>query len=232
MKRGAPAIDRLIVWSPVLLLASLAGLTYWLNAQVQEQQPRRDGSARHEPDLFIESFRAVSFDTDGFPRQGLSAKRGQHYPDDDSTDFIEPSVVLSEPGKPRFSVTANKGALSGDRETISLAGNVRAVRDADATAADAQKSEAKGSAAKSKPAKGAKTGTTADSGDPAGPVTMTTEFLRIVPKEGRASTDKAVTIEEPRGIIHGVGMELDNKAKTLKLNSGVRGTLQPAQTKK
>jgi lipopolysaccharide export system protein LptC len=105
-------------------LASLAGLTYWLNAQVQEQQPRRDGSARHEPDLFIESFRAVSFDTDGFPRQGLSAKRGQHYPDDDSTDFIEPSVVLSEPGKPRFSVTANKGALSGDRETISLAGNV------------------------------------------------------------------------------------------------------------
>jgi len=36
-----------------------------------------------------------------------------------------------------------------------------------------------------------------------------------------------VTIEEPRGIIESVGLELDNKAKTLKLKSGVRGTLQP-----
>jgi lipopolysaccharide export system protein LptC len=42
-----------------------------------------------------------------------------------------------------------------------------------------------------------------------------------------ASTDKAVTIEEPRGIIHSIGLELDNKAKTLKLKSAVRGTLQP-----
>ena len=37
-----------------------------------------------------------------------------------------------------------------------------------------------------------------------------------------------MTIEEPRGIIQAVGLVLDNKAKTLKLKSGVRGTLQPA----
>ena len=62
---------------------------------------------------------------------------------------------------------------------------------------------------------------------PAGPVTVTTEYLHVVPDKEMASTDKPVTIEEPRGIIHSVGLELDNKAKTLKLKSAVRGTLQP-----
>jgi LPS export ABC transporter protein LptC len=58
-------------------------------------------------------------------------------------------------------------------------------------------------------------------------VTFTTDLLRIKPKLGRAETDRPVTIEEPRGIIHGVGMTLDNNARTLKLKSAVRGTLQP-----
>jgi LPS export ABC transporter protein LptC len=62
---------------------------------------------------------------------------------------------------------------------------------------------------------------------PSGPATFTTEFLRIIPKLSRAETDRAVTIEEPRGIIHGVGMVLDNDAHTFKLKSAVRGTLQP-----
>ena len=53
------------------------------------------------------------------------------------------------------------------------------------------------------------------------------ETLRVVPKQGRASTDGPVTIEEPRGIIRAVGMELDNQAHTVKLKSNVRGTLQP-----
>ena len=57
---------------------------------------------------------------------------------------------------------------------------------------------------------------------------MTTEYLHVDARTRRSRrTDKAVTIEEPRGIIHSVGLELDNKAKTLKLNPACRGTLQP-----
>jgi lipopolysaccharide export system protein LptC len=62
---------------------------------------------------------------------------------------------------------------------------------------------------------------------PAGPVTVITEYLHVVPDKELATTDKAVTIEEPRGIIRSVGLTLDNKAKTLKLSSGVSGTFQP-----
>jgi lipopolysaccharide export system protein LptC len=205
-------LDRLVAWSPVLLLGSLAALTYWLDAQVQQQNPRRDGTQRHDPDLFIENFRASSFDIDGRLRQSLAAKRAEHYPDDDGVSFVAPALAVTDPGKPRMAVTADKGQVSGDRETVSFTGNVRATRDAmPATPAAPATKKAKG-----RPAE-----------DATGPVTVTTEFLRVVPKQGKATTDKAVTIAEPRGIIEGVGMELDNQAKTLTIKSSVRGSLQP-----
>ncbi len=200
--------DRLVAWSPVLLLGSLAALTYWLDAQVQQQQAHHDGSTRHDPDLFIDHFRAVSFDTDGRVRQSLAANHAQHYPDDESTDLTTLSMVLTEPNNPAFSVTADHGVVSGDHETIVLSGNVHALREAASADAGGKKTP----------------------GDPAaasGPVNMRTDYLKVVPKESRAETPKAVTIEDPRGIIHAVGMVLDNKAKTLTLKSQVRGTLQP-----
>ena len=214
MSQGRQFLDRLTAWSPVLLLGSLAALTFWLDAQIAQQQPRRDGSSRHDPDLYIEDFRAMSFAADGKVSQSLAAKRAQHYPDDDSTELTAPAVVLTEPGKPRFSIDADKAAVTGDRQTIAFSGNVRAVRDA-VPPAPAPK------AAAAKRAEG-----------PGGPVTITTEYLRVRPKQGLADTDRPVTIEETRGIIHAVGMELDNQAKTLKLKSGVRGTLQPSPPSK
>jgi lipopolysaccharide export system protein LptC len=201
MNRGRVLVDRLVAWSPVLLLGGLAALTYWLDAQVQPPAPRRDGSTRHDPDLYIDNFRAMSLDAEGRPQQTLAAKRAQHFPDDDSVEIAGPSLALTDPGRPRLSVSADAGLVPGNRETVVFTGNVRATRDA------------------TPPAKAGERGT--------GPVTLSTEYLRVEPRAGRAVTDQPVTIEEPRGIIHSVGIELDNNARTLKLKSGVRGTLQP-----
>ena len=102
----------------MLLLGGLAALTYWLDAQVQADTARRDGSTRHDPDMYIEGFRAVSFDADGRVRQSLSrASAPSTIPDDDSVDFTAPTLALTDPGRPRMSVTADAGTLSGDRET-------------------------------------------------------------------------------------------------------------------
>ena len=195
-----PRLDRLVAWTPVLLLGSLAAFTYWLDAQVESSGRRNDGSSRHDPDLFIERFHAVTFDVDGRVRQMLAANRAEHFPDDGSVDLLGPALEIMDPGKPRIAVTAEKGTVSGDRETVTLRGHVHATRDAaEATPRDR---------------------------NPMGAATVTTEKLRIIPKEGRAETDALVTIEEARGIIQGVGMVLDNNARTVKLNSAVRGTLQ------
>jgi len=194
--------DRLIAWSPVLLLGALAALTFWLDAQVQPPTARRDGSTRHDPDLFLVNFRAVNFDENGKPREALSAKRGDHFPDDESVDLTQPMFKVTQSDKPAFTVTAEKGKISGDREHAYFTGNVVAHREAE-------------------------TAGTTSGRDPAGPMTLTTEYLHVIPKTERAETDKPVTITEPRGIIEAGGIELDNKSKTVKFKSRVSGALEP-----
>ena len=64
----------------MLLLGGLAALTYWLDAQVQAPAARRDGSTRHDPDVFLQNFRAITFDANGRPRETLAATRAEHFP--------------------------------------------------------------------------------------------------------------------------------------------------------
>lgn len=201
MDRTRAWFDRLVAWSPVLLLGALAAVTYWLDAQVQPPTERRDGSSRHDPDLFLEDFRAVTFDASGKPREALSAQGAQHFPDDDSAELAKPRLSLTEPGRPTLTISADRGRIAGDRENGDFSGHVRVERDADPT-----------------PATG---------GEPSGPVTLTTDLLHVFTKEQRVQTDAAVTIEEPRGIIRGRGLEFDNKAKRVRITSHVSGTLQP-----
>jgi lipopolysaccharide export system protein LptC len=200
MARTRSLLDRITAWSPVFLMGGLAALTYWLDSQVQPPAPRNDGSARHDPDLFVERFRAITLDEQGRLTQAISGQSARHFGDDQTTEITQPSLVITEAGKPAFRVTAALGKLSGDRKDVFFTGSVRAVRDA---------------------------GPTSPGATPAGPVTVITEYMHVIPDRELARTDKPVTIEEPRGIIRSVGLELDNKAKTLKLRSSVSGTLQP-----
>jgi lipopolysaccharide export system protein LptC len=191
--------DRLVTWSPVLLLGALAGLTYWLNAQVRLAAPAFDGSGRHDPDVFVETFRAINLDQDGRVRQALVADRAEHYPDDDTTAFDAPAITFTDPGKPRLDITSDHATVTGDRENVYFSGHVKAVREASTTADE----------------------------KPDGPVTMTSDFLHVLPNEDRVVTDRAVTITEPHGTINAIGLELDNKAKIAKFGSHVTGQLQP-----
>jgi lipopolysaccharide export system protein LptC len=201
MDRKRAWFDRLVAWSPVLLLGALAALTYWLDAQVQPPTVRGDGSSRHDPDLFLQDFRAVTFDANGKPREALSAQSAEHFPDDGSAELAQPHLSLTEPGRPTLTISADRGRIAGDREHGDFTGHVRLERAADPT-----------------PAKG---------GEPSGPVTLTTDLLHVFTKEQRVQTDAPVTIEEPRGIIRGRGLEFDNKEKRVRITSHVSGTLQP-----
>ena len=192
-------LDRLVSWSPVLLLGGLAALTYWLNAQVQLAEPTFDGSGRHDPDIFVEDFKAVNLDKDGRVRQALVADRAQHYPDDDTTTLEAPAITFTEPDKPRLDVTADHATVTGDRENVYFEGHVKAVREATVT----------------------------PEGKPDGPITVTSEFLHVIPNEERIVTDRPVTIADPEGTINATGLELDNKSKTVKFSSHVSGQMLP-----
>ena len=53
-------------------------------------------------------------------------------------------------------------------------------------------------------------------------MTMHTEYLRILPNREWADTDRPVTLVDANNTVHAVGLEMDNKARTLKLLSQVR----------
>ena len=54
-----------------------------------------------------------------------------------------------------------------------------------------------------------------------------TEYLHIVPDRDWADTDRAVTIVDAHNTVHAKGLEMDNKARTLKLLSQVRSEHVP-----
>ena len=90
--------------------------------------------------------------------------------------------------------------LTGDRENVYFKDHVRAVREATpATATEAA----------------------------SGPLTITSEYLHVLPNQEIVRTDKPVTITDPRGIINATGMEADSRAKTIKFKSGVSGHMEP-----
>jgi lipopolysaccharide export system protein LptC len=200
-------LDRFSAWSPLLLLGGLAALTWWLDAQVADPSPGRDGTRRHDPDLIVEGVRVVELDTAGKAVQRLQAQTARHFPDDGTIEFDAPHVVLTLPDRPQFSVESAKGRVSGDRADAYFEGGVRATRSGETGRPGAASDE------------------------PAGPITLTTEFLHVIPKQDRAETDQPVTIEDPRGIIHANGLVLDSESRTLKLKGNVRGTLAPAPAK-
>jgi lipopolysaccharide export system protein LptC len=85
--------DRLVTWSPLLLLALLATMSFWLDRKVQPTAHRADGSTRHDPDFIVEGFSAVKMNPDGTRRYALTAKRMVHFPDDNSTQLELPRLV-------------------------------------------------------------------------------------------------------------------------------------------
>jgi len=54
-----------------------------------------------------------------------------------------------------------------------------------------------------------------------------TDYLHVIPDRDWAETDKSVVMTSPFNTVRAVGMELDNKARTVNLLSSVRATHEP-----
>ncbi len=114
---------------PLLLMGALALTTFYLERTVHEEQapsPLR----RHDPDYLVSNFTATTYNNAGKPESVLAAARMIHYPDDDSTELIEPRLVQTKTDESRMSVRAERGALSRDGQEIFLYDNVLLTREA------------------------------------------------------------------------------------------------------
>jgi lipopolysaccharide export system protein LptC len=113
---------------PLLLMLTLALLTFWLERLTQEE-PVPAAPRRHDPDFIIEGFTLTEFGADGKPVTTLSAARMTHFPDDGSTDLLAPRAVQTRPGEPRLRLAADRGTLTQDGNELLLYDNVMLARD-------------------------------------------------------------------------------------------------------
>ena len=114
---------------PLLLMLALAGLSFWLERTVREEEGAHPSLRRHDPDYIIDNLNHTRYNAQGAIDSTLAAVKMLHYPDDDSTTLVAPRVVQSKPNEPRVTLTADRGTLSQDGEEVFLYDNVLLVRE-------------------------------------------------------------------------------------------------------
>ena len=117
---------------PLSILFVLALLTFWLRYASELDQPKHDGKHRHDPDYIVGDAKLRKIDVTGVLKYTLTAKDIRHYPDDDSTDLIQPSILSLTPNKPPVTMSADSGHMSKDGDQVDLYGNVHIKRAASA----------------------------------------------------------------------------------------------------
>jgi lipopolysaccharide export system protein LptC len=128
--------DRLITWSPLILLALLASMSFWLDRKVQPQAHNPDGSTRHDPDFVVEGFSAVKMNPDGTRRYALAAKRMVHFPDDNSTQLELPRLVYFDYQRAPVTIRSETAEAVQGGDDVFFRGDVQIIRSAYATNAE------------------------------------------------------------------------------------------------
>jgi lipopolysaccharide export system protein LptC len=111
---------------PVVVMASLAALTFWLDRATQPEEARRGSVGRHDPDYIVDQFEVKRFDVAGALQHTLVAQKMLHYPDDESTEVIAPRLTYHR--TPPTQVFADKAWLDKDGKHVRLEGNVNVVK--------------------------------------------------------------------------------------------------------
>ena len=85
-------------WFPLLLVAVLAAVTFWLDRVVQ---PPAEAPAVNtsEPDYIVDGLSAVRMDRQGRVKHTLKAQKMTHYPEADMTVLVEPRLVTYGEGR-------------------------------------------------------------------------------------------------------------------------------------
>jgi lipopolysaccharide export system protein LptC len=124
--------DRFGGWFPLVLLAVLSALTFWLDRLVQPAVGPQSDAVKHDPDYIVDGLNALRMDPQGRVKHTLRALKMTHFPDDDITLLREPKLVAYSEGHTPVTVTSRRARVSGNGEDVYFEDQVRVVRSADA----------------------------------------------------------------------------------------------------
>lgn len=113
----------------LLIFLVLALLSWWFQNFLQETPDITQQKEAHFPDYFMENFTTTSMDKQGQAVYILSAKRAEHFADDDSSVIYEPHILFKDINGD-WSISAQKAHISTEKNIIHLYQNVTIIRSA------------------------------------------------------------------------------------------------------
>lgn len=110
---------------PLGVLALLAAFTFWME-RASQGDATGARKARHDADFWVEGITAHRYDVNGAIQHSLTARRLEHFPDDDSTRVDDPR--LDDFTDRRATATAKTAWLDKEGKHVRLEGDVKLVR--------------------------------------------------------------------------------------------------------
>jgi lipopolysaccharide export system protein LptC len=120
-------MNRLSHIFPLLLLAILATLTFWLDQAVQESAQSAENE-RSDPDFIVDNVVARRLDANGNVKHTLYASKMTHFPRDDSTHLVSPRFISNASANAPVTITSRTARVSSGGENVYFEDDVRAVR--------------------------------------------------------------------------------------------------------
>jgi lipopolysaccharide export system protein LptC len=123
---------------PMLVLAVLALLTFWIDRYVQVPDKISSKQKTHHPDYFMENFVSSKTDNGGKLKTMLAAIKLEHYPDDDSLHLVRPRMTQFTDNGGFSQIEAQRGVISGNGDLAEFYDHVVVHRPATGDGSDMQ----------------------------------------------------------------------------------------------
>ena len=119
--------DRITAFIAIVLLASLAGVSYWYSQTTRFKKIATPVS-REGPDFVANGVTMTQFDETGRATNRLHAGEVMHFAADDHSELSQPRLISLRPSQPLLEARAKSANVEGGGERVLLSGDVVVTR--------------------------------------------------------------------------------------------------------
>ena len=109
--------DRITAFIAIVLLASLAGVSYWYSQTTRFKKIAAPVS-REGPDFVAHGVTMTQFDETGRATNRLHAGEVMHFAADDHSELSQPRLISLRPGQPLLEARAKNATVEGGGERV------------------------------------------------------------------------------------------------------------------
>lgn len=194
--------ERLSVYLPIILMALIAGGTYWLARNTPTVAPaQREVPLTHEPDSYMRRFSVKTFDANGRLKSEVKGAEARHYPDTQTVEIDQPRMRIIGPEGQVTLATAMRAVSNADGSEVQLLGDAVVIRE-----------PAPEGAARAQPR-----------------MEFRGEYLHVYVTTERVTSNKPVELIRGDDRLAGDSLLFDNIGQVLEMGGRVRGTLTPGR---